>query len=40
MGRILNGLKLLIFMVGERNDPYTKYRDGKMNFEIEELEED
>lgn len=26
-------------LVGERDDPYTKYRDGKMNFEIKELEE-
>jgi hypothetical protein len=24
-------------LVGERDDPYTKYRDGKMNFETEEL---
>ena len=24
-------------LIGEKNDPYAKYRDGKMDFEIEEL---
>ncbi|KIL36365.1 hypothetical protein SD71_08075 [Cohnella kolymensis] len=24
-------------LIGERDDPYAKYRDGKMNFEIEDL---
>ena len=24
-------------LIGEKDDPYTKYRDGKMDFEIEEL---
>ena len=26
-------------LLGERDDLYAKYRDGKMNFELEELEE-
>lgn len=24
-------------LIGEKDDPFAKYRDGKMNFEIEEL---
>jgi hypothetical protein len=24
-------------LIGEKDDPYAKYRDGKMNFEIEDL---
>jgi hypothetical protein len=27
-------------LVGERDDPYAKFRDGKMNFEIEDIKED
>ena len=26
-------------VIGEKDDPYAKYRDGKMNFEIEKLKE-
>lgn len=26
-------------LIGEKDDPYAKYRDGQINFEIEDLKE-